>query len=109
MKFLVDRQLPVALVRWLEAQGTDAIHVLDVALDTTPDADIGTRALNENRIVVSKDEDFFHLANHVGEAGCRLWVRLGNCRTATLVARFTTQLPAIEQVFAAGQRVVELR
>ena len=36
----MDNQLPVALARWLGAQGADAVHVLDLCLDSTPDTDI---------------------------------------------------------------------
>ncbi len=109
MKFLVDHQLPVALARWLAAQGCDAAHVLDLGLDTAPDVDIWARAQTEGRIVVSKDEDFFHLANRLGDPGRLLWVRVGNCRTAALLAHLTTLWPAIEKAFASGQRIVEVR
>ena len=55
MKFLVDNQLPIALARWLAARGADAVHVLDIGFDATPDSDIWARAIRESRIVVSKD------------------------------------------------------
>ncbi len=109
MKYLVDHQLPVALARWLAAQGSDAAHVLDLGLEKASDADIWSRALAENRIVVSKDEDFFHLANRFGDPGRLLWLRVGNCRTAALLARLTKLWLAIEQAFASGQRIVEVR
>ena len=108
MKFIVDNQLPAALARWLAARSADAVHVLDIALEATPDTDIWSRAAAEGRIVVSKDEDFFHLANRDGDTGCLLWVRLGNCRTAALLARFESAWPGIEQSFAAGHRIVFL-
>ena len=106
---MVDNQLPVALTRWLTAQGEDAVHVLELGLDATPDTEIWTRAAAENRIVVSKDEDFFHLANRNGDTGLLLWVRVGNCRVAALLSRFAAQWPAVQQGFASGQRIVELR
>ena len=52
MKFIVDNQLPAALARWLAARNADAVHVLDIALETTPDTDIWSRATAEGRIVV---------------------------------------------------------
>ena len=109
MKFLVDNQLPVALARWLVAQGADAVHVLEIGFDATSDTEIWTRAMGEGRIVVSKDEDFLHLANRVDDTGSLLWVRVGNCRTPALLARFTAEWTRIQQAFAGGQRVVELR
>ncbi len=109
MRFLVDNQLPAALARWLAARGADAVHVLDIGFDATLDSEIWTRAILESRIVVSKDEDFLHLANRLGDEGSLLWVRTGNCRTMPLLARFEAEWSAIEQAFASGQRVVELR
>jgi predicted nuclease of predicted toxin-antitoxin system len=108
VKFLVDNQLPAALARWLAVRA-DALHVLDCGMGATPDGDIWKHATHEGRIVVSKDEDFFHLANRLGDAGRLLWVRVGNCRTAALLARFESEWAAIEQEFNNGQRVVELR
>ena len=104
----MDNQLPATLARWLAAQGADAVHVLDLALDTTPDADIWSRASTEARIVVSKDEDFFDLANRPGDTGRLLWVRIGNCRTPALLARFESAWPGIQQSFTAGHRIVIL-
>ena len=108
MKFIVDNQLPAALAIWLSARGEDAVHVLDLALDASPDTDIWRRAATEGRVVVSKDEDFFHLANRPGDTGQFLWVRVGNCRTPALLARFEAAWPGIEQAFRAGHRIVIL-
>ena len=108
MKFLVDNQLPAALARWLGTHGADAAHVLDIGLDSTHGSVIWERAVAEGRIVVSKDEDFFHLANRPGDSGRLLWVRLGNCRTQALLARFESSWPYIEQAFAEGHRIVML-
>lgn len=108
MKFLVDNQLPSALARWLAARA-DAVHVLDCRMATANDSDIWSRAITESWIVVSKDEDFFHLANRPHDPGRLLWVRLGNCRTAALLARFESTWLGLEQEFASGQRIVELR
>lgn len=108
MKFLVDNQLPITRARWLAARA-DATHVLDCGMEATPDAQIWQHATHESCIVVSKDEDFFHLANRPADTGRLLWVRVGNCRTAALLARFESEWAAIEREFASGQRVVELR
>ena len=105
----MDNQLPTALARWLAARGTDTVHVLDIGFDATPDSEIWARAIRELRVVVSKDEDFLHLANRIGDEGSLLWVRTGNCRTMALLARFKAEWSAIEQAFSSGQRVVELR
>ena len=109
MKFLVDNQLPAAVARWMQSRGLDAVHVLDLGLGQADDRAIWEIALNEGRIVVSKDEDFFILAGRPGDAGRLLWLRLGNCRKAALLSTLETTWPSIESAFLSGQRLVEVR
>ena len=89
MKFLVDNQLPVALAKWMQSAGVQAQHVLDIGLEHATDADIWDHALTDGSIIVSKDDDFFLLANRANDVGRLLWVRVGNCRTNALLQRFT--------------------
>jgi predicted nuclease of predicted toxin-antitoxin system len=59
MKFIVDAQLPRRLARELAAAGHDAVHSLSLAKgNRTPDRDISSLAVEEGRVVVTKDEDF---------------------------------------------------
>ena len=109
MKFLVDNQLPRELALWLVTQGHDAEHVMDRGQGQTDDRQLWSGALAEDRIMISKDEDFFILAMRVDDSGKLLWLRIGNCRTAALIASFEKSLPAILSAFEEGQRVVELR
>lgn len=109
MKFLVDNQLPVALVRFLTSRGEEALHVLDVGLAQASDAKIWQYAAASRMILVSKDEDFFHLAG-LPEAPVKLvWVRLGNCRNPQLLAAIDRALPRVRACLEAGDRVVEVR
>jgi predicted nuclease of predicted toxin-antitoxin system len=108
MRFLVDNQLPVALARWLVSVGMQAEHVLDLGLEQASDSAIWALAIAQGSIVVSKDDDFLLLASRPRDTGRLLWVRVGNCRTPTLVSRFAVAWPTIENAFALGQRVVEL-
>lgn len=109
MKFLVDNQLPKELAHWLVSQGHDAEHVLDRGQGQTDDRQLWSEALAEDRIMVSKDEDFFILAMQVDDSGKLLWLRVGNCRTAALIAAFEKSMPAILAAFEEGQRIVEIR
>jgi len=81
MKFLVDNQLPAALARFLEANGTEALHVLDIGLDAATDREIWAYAKMQGFTIISKDDDFFHLATMGSSGPALIWVRLGNCRT----------------------------
>jgi len=103
VKFLVDNQFPVALARHLRKNGHDCEHVLDVGLAHASDMEICHYAERGDRVIISKDEDFLYLARRPGAATKFLWVRLGNCRTSTLL------WPMIESALKAGDRIIELR
>lgn len=109
MKFLVDNQLPTALARHLSALGLTAMHVLDCGLDEADDSIIWRFATEQGWIIISKDEDFFYLASPPQATVQVIWVRLGNCRKATLLATFDALLPKILDALNAGSRVVEVR
>ena len=55
MTFLVDNQLPEALCRFLNGEGHDCKHVLELHLDEASDLEIWMYAAREDWIVVSKD------------------------------------------------------
>ena len=109
MKFLVDNQLPEALGRFLTSRGHESRHVLDLHMDEASDLEIWKFAATDNWIVVSKDEDFLHLANRQGDIGRLLWVRIGNSRKQTLLQAFERELPGVVRAFDEGFRVVEIR
>lgn len=90
MKFLVDNQLPAGL-----AQASDE--------------EICRYAELHEITVVSKDEDFFHLAVRSGATLRLVWVRIGNCRKGALLESFERTWPRIMDSLSAGDRVVELR
>jgi predicted nuclease of predicted toxin-antitoxin system len=108
MRFLVDNQLPPSLARWLRDRGHDAEHVFASCLHLLDDRALWARALADDRIVVSKDEDFLFLAGQPGDRGRFLWVRLGNCRNDALIAAFATSFDTIIAAFDSGEIVVEL-
>ena len=50
MNFLVDAQLPPALVRWIASQGHQATHVFDIGLQAADDPVIYARALGHQQV-----------------------------------------------------------
>lgn len=59
MRFLVDAQLPKRFCSWIEAAGHDALHTLDLPRrNLTPDDEIIRLAEQDDRIVITKDDDF---------------------------------------------------
>ena len=109
MKFLVDNQLPGALARFLTERGHPSLHVLDLKMDEAKDVRIWNRITKNGLGLVTKDEDFLHLANRPGQTGKLLWVRIGNCRKQVLLRSFQRELPRIVRAFGEGQRIVEIR
>jgi predicted nuclease of predicted toxin-antitoxin system len=97
------------LVVWLRKRGYDALHVLECHHGQADDRAIWELALNEERIVISKDEDFFILSTRPADSGRLLWLRIGNCRTQALLGSLESAWVDIAQAFSSGQRIVELR
>ncbi len=109
MKFLIDNQLPPALARFISAElRTEALHVVDVGLRESTDAELWSYASTNDFVLISKDEDFVTLYSKTPSAGL-LWVRLGNCRRAFLLEVFKRQWQRILERFENGERFVELR
>ena len=109
MKFLVDNQLPLRLADYLRGRGHECSHVLEEGSDEAGDSDLWVRACGEGSILISKDDDFVILANRPGDTGRLVWVRLGNCRNAALVAAFERVHDDMIRAFEGGQRIIELR
>lgn len=109
MKFIVDNQLPVSLAEYLRKRGFDCQHVLEAGLGDVLDSEICQYAEVQERIIISKDEDFFYLAKQRAAKIRVIWVRLGNCRTSALLAAFERSWPTVESSLKAGDRVIEIR
>jgi predicted nuclease of predicted toxin-antitoxin system len=107
--FLVDNQLPKALVHHLSSQGVECQHVLDVGLGDATDAEIWEYATQHDCVIITKDEDFFYLANRRSQGPQLVWVRFGNCRTIALLAAFDRVWSKVKIAVEAGDRIIELR
>ena len=60
IKFIVDAQFPYSLAVMLKRKGFDVIHTDDLPnKERTTDNEIRILAKEENRIVITKDNDFF--------------------------------------------------
>ena len=96
MNFLVDAHLPPGLCVALQQAGHDAVHTRELGRQNrTPDEGINELSVKEQRVVVTKDTDFYH--SHVlhGKPWKLLLIRTGNIRTRDLTALFEQHLPSI--------------
>lgn len=107
MKFLIDAQLPRRFVVWLTEAGHDALHTLDLPLkNKTPDHEVVACAMQNGRVVVSKDDDFVQLFLLTGEPSLLL-ISTGNIANAELEILVRANLDGIVNAFIE-HRFVEI-
>jgi predicted nuclease of predicted toxin-antitoxin system len=108
MRFLIDAQLPPALVRWLIEAGHEAEHVVDRGMQAASDAAIWNLALREHAAIVTKDEDFAQRHVVTGTGPAVVWIRLRNTRRSELLAWFKAALPQILEALERGETLIEV-
>ena len=64
------------------------------------DASIWETSICEERILITKDVDFFILATRPGDNGRLLWLRMGNCRTQDLISRINKEWDLLMATYA---------
>ncbi len=109
MRFLVDAQLPPALVQLLREHDHEAEHVTDIGPADMSDRDIWRYALEHDAVIVTKDEDFADMVATGRESPAVVWVRVGNTRRAVLLAWFDPLIEQIVDMVGSGDRLIELR
>lgn len=108
MKFLVDAQLPPALVHWLSEAGHEAVHVEVVGLRDAEDSEIWAHALESGAVIMTKDEDFAARSTQASKAPVIVWLRVGNATNPVLQAWIEARLPGIMQLLDAEKRLIEV-
>jgi predicted nuclease of predicted toxin-antitoxin system len=85
MKFIVDAQLPKRLARFLQSEGYDAVHTLDLPQqNATSDAMINSISIEQQRIVITKDADFVESFLLQGKPYKLLLISTGNIKNSEL-------------------------
>ena len=100
MKFLVDAQLPLRLARLLQSAGYDTIHTKDLPQqNATTDAEVNAISIQQSRVVVTKDRDFFDSFLIRQQPYKLLLVTTGNITNAELEALFLNNLQQLAELF----------
>jgi predicted nuclease of predicted toxin-antitoxin system len=100
MKLLVDAQLPLRLSNYLRDLGHDSIHTSGLPNgNRSSDSEIIREAIASQRIVVTKDRDFFDSYVVNGVPPRLLWVTTGNMTNTDLFGLFDLFQKEIELAF----------
>jgi predicted nuclease of predicted toxin-antitoxin system len=79
MKFLLDAHLPPGLKRVFATAGHDAIHTMDLPMhNASKDGVLNAVSMSEQRVVVSKDTDFYYSHLLHGRPWKLVLIRSGN-------------------------------
>ena len=108
IRFLVDAQLPKRVAVYLREEGYDALHTLELPdQNRTKDSRINRISVDEKRIVVSKDGDFFESILISDKPYKLLIVRTGNITNKELLELLQKNLHRIVKALEQS-RVVEI-
>ena len=109
MKFIVDEQLPQKLATWLVSKGHDAIHADDVPHEAGRLSDVAICKFADahNRVVITKDEDFWQRYLMVHEPKKLIYVTTGNIKNADLLRLFDNNLQLLLELIAI-HNVIEI-
>ncbi|HEY5346422.1 MAG TPA: DUF5615 family PIN-like protein [Verrucomicrobiae bacterium] len=86
MKLLFDENLSPKLPGLLAAKFPDSQHVRDLGLKGRTDEEIWHYAASNGFTIISKDKDFYQRAVLFGAPPKFIWLGLGNCARADLLA-----------------------
>ncbi|MEY4875433.1 MAG: hypothetical protein RL708_582 [Bacteroidota bacterium] len=100
MKFLVDAQLPEIIAEYIINKGFDAIHTNDLPnKHFTTDNEIRNIALEQNRIIITKDSDFLDSYYIKQQPKKLLLISTGNIRNKQLLTMFENNFEKLIELF----------
>jgi predicted nuclease of predicted toxin-antitoxin system len=106
-RFIVDTQLPPLLADYLSNLGYDSIHTTFFENGhLLQDNQISKIAKNENRIIVTKDNDFFERYTIYGAPPKVLLLQFGNIKNKDLINYFEKDLSKIVGLFDNDNNLV---
>ena len=100
MKLLFDENLSPKLPRLLVTQFPGSLHLRDCGLKGAADEEIWEHARVNGFTIVSKDSDFYQRSLFYGSPPKFIWLRIGNCTRADLVALLANHEQAIQALDA---------
>jgi predicted nuclease of predicted toxin-antitoxin system len=84
VKLLFDQNLSRFLVERVGSEFNGSLHVIQLGLDQATDREIWDWAGEHGFTIVSKDSDFYDLAESSGLPPKAIWLRVGNASTGQI-------------------------
>ncbi len=107
LRFIIDTQLPARLCELLDLLGYDSIHTSHFPDGhLMKDKAIREIAINENRIILTKDSDFYDYYHVKGAPPAILLLTLGNISNSDLFHKLKYYNSSIQDLFLAGSNLV---
>lgn len=110
-KLLLDENLSRRLLRFLSHDFPGSAHISQFeARRRSDDRAIWRLAREQGYILVTQDADFADMSALEEAPPCLIWLRLGNCTNARIIAELTIRREKIERALAIGDvAVLEIR
>jgi predicted nuclease of predicted toxin-antitoxin system len=108
VKCFVDGNLPPRLCSWLASRGHEAEHLFDRNLLRATDSEIWDVAKSENRVIFSKDVDFYDRALLFGSPPQVVHIAVGNCSNDRLFEILDANWRGVEAALTAGARLISI-
>jgi len=106
VRFIIDAQLPKSLSDFLKYRGHDSIHTLELPKqNNTKDQNIIELALEQERIVVTKDNDFLESFLLSSKPEKLIIVKTGNIPNSALLKIFADNLDFINLAFSRSNLI----
>lgn len=100
MRLLFDHNLSPKLIDILAEHFSGSEHVYRIGLEMANDPKIWEYAKENDLIIVTKDADFGDISVLRGFPPKLIWIRRGNCKTATIATILMENRDAIANLIA---------
>jgi predicted nuclease of predicted toxin-antitoxin system len=107
LRFIVDTQLPPLLSYYLISKEQDSIHTTHFKDGhLLQDAEISIIAKNENRIIITKDNDFLERYALYGAPPKVLMLQFGNIKNRDLINLFEKEFDKLMTLFRQESNLI---
>ena len=106
MDFIIDAQLPPSLSSLIKSKGHNCIHASELIFgNDTSDSLITKISLQQKRIVITKDNDFYHSYILKKEPHKLIFIRVGNMKKNDLKNLFERNFEKIINAISSNSMI----